>query len=89
MSSAKIVLVSGFVVLTAGALVIPGAISAGPRKLQNKGPNWIADGSDPLPRPKPPVLVADGSDPLPRPKPPVLVADGSDPLPRPKPPASV
>ena len=85
MSSAKILLVSGFAVLTAGALSIRGTVtSPKQQELQNTVLNLLADGSDRLPKPNPPMLVADGSDPLPRPNPPA--ADGSDPLPRPNPP---
>lgn len=46
-------------------------------------PRLVADGSDPMPFPKPTrgtAVVADGAAPA------VLVADGSDPMPMPRPP---
>ena len=61
MGSTKILLVSGFAVLTAGALSIRGTVtSPKQRELLNTAlhrPVLVADGSDPLPRPNPPTFA--------------------------------
>ena len=110
MRSVKILLACSFVLVAAAVTAIQSSVPKTARRqvqntaLQAPGATLLADGGDPLPRPKTPVLIADGGDPLPRPKPSafadggdplprpkpsVLVADGGDPLPRPTPPASV
>ena len=79
MGSRKILLVSSFLILAAGAM----AMSVASAKATQENPgnsrsSWLADGTDPLPTP--PAEIADGTDPLPTPP---LIADGTDPLPTP------
>jgi hypothetical protein len=58
MGSTKILLVSGFAVLMAGALSIRGTVTSPKQQpLQTTVLNLVADGSDPLPRPNPPTFA--------------------------------
>ena len=88
-------------ILVVSAVALVSACSLFSMNHQQKTMTMVADGTDPMPYPKPrggftegrSVLVADGTDPMPYPKPrggftqaqSVLVADGTDPMPYPKP----
>lgn len=72
-----------FAVLAVAALIGGSFRKEGARQEAVRGPRLLADGSDPMPKPRPSrgmTILADDA------RANVLVADGSDPMPLPRPP---